>query len=204
MFFSPLHSPHSDQLRRLLRLPALIAIEYKRHQDSLQDKSSYRNPTMVWRAPSRQVNNNANAEKPHNAGGFNSFNRAHEGGAPNPSSTGYPKQAWKPNRTEDSAAAGSGGATGGYRSGGSAWNKPARDEHAAAPAQDAPRQGGWARGQAAPVPAPAVAPAPAAAGMSSATAALQAAVGIKTASKPAPAPAATAPPSNPWKKGPAV
>lgn len=183
----------------MLRLPALIAIEYKRHQDSLQDKSSYRNPTMVWRAPSRQVNNNA--EKPH---GFNSYNRNHDGAAPQSGSAtgsgGYPKQAWKPNRTEDAPASGT---SGGYRTGAPAWNKPANDAHAPSTQEGGAR--GWARGQnltaaqtaAAAAPAPAAAPA---GGMSSATAALQAAVGLKTAAKPAVAPPIPAAPVNPWKK----
>lgn len=48
---------YSDQIRRILRLPSIIAIEYKRHQDSLVDKSSYRNPTMVWRAPTKNQQN---------------------------------------------------------------------------------------------------------------------------------------------------
>ncbi len=197
---------HSDQLRRLLRLPALIAIEYKRHQDSLVDKSSYRNPTMVWRAPSRQLNNAG--EKPHYNTSYNNT-RPHDG-APNAATggSGYVKQAWKPNRTEDSTGASGTGATG-YRSGGSAWNKPNREEGAAHQnADSAPRQGGWARGQTAPAPVPATAAAPAASGVSSATAGLQAALGIKApapvAAKPA-APAVAAPASNPWaKKSPVI
>lgn len=32
----------SDQMRRILRLPSFIAIEYKKHQDSIVDKSSFR------------------------------------------------------------------------------------------------------------------------------------------------------------------
>jgi translation initiation factor 4E len=32
----------SDQLRRILKLPQFIAIEYKKHQDSIVDKSSFR------------------------------------------------------------------------------------------------------------------------------------------------------------------
>ena len=40
----------SDQLRRILKLPTSVAIEYKRHQESITDNSSYRNPSVVWRA----------------------------------------------------------------------------------------------------------------------------------------------------------
>lgn len=39
-----------DQIRRIVRLPDVIALEYKVHMDSVNDKSSYRNPNMVFRA----------------------------------------------------------------------------------------------------------------------------------------------------------
>jgi hypothetical protein len=32
-----------------LKLPAFIPVEYKKHQDSLVDKSSYRNTTVIYR-----------------------------------------------------------------------------------------------------------------------------------------------------------
>lgn len=38
-----------DQMRRILKLPAFINVEYKKHQDSIADKSSFRN-TVVWRS----------------------------------------------------------------------------------------------------------------------------------------------------------
>ena len=37
-----------DQMRRAMRLPQYISMEYKRHEVSITDKSSFRN-TMVWR-----------------------------------------------------------------------------------------------------------------------------------------------------------
>jgi translation initiation factor 4E len=39
------HRDHgcSDQLRRLLKLPHHVTMEYKKHQDSIVDKSSFRN-----------------------------------------------------------------------------------------------------------------------------------------------------------------
>ena len=52
---------YRDQLRRILKIPSIIPIEYKRHQDSLVDKSSYRNPTMVWREPTRNNHDNNNS-----------------------------------------------------------------------------------------------------------------------------------------------
>ena len=39
-----------DQMRRILKLPTFVPMEYKKHHDSLTDKSSFRN-TVVWRAP---------------------------------------------------------------------------------------------------------------------------------------------------------
>ena len=35
-----------DQIRRVLRLPNHITMEYKKHQDSITDKSSFRNTTV--------------------------------------------------------------------------------------------------------------------------------------------------------------
>lgn len=57
-----------DQLRRILKIPALLPIEYKRHQDSLTDRSSYRNPTMVWR------------ERGDNSASFGGNSHGHSGG----------------------------------------------------------------------------------------------------------------------------
>jgi len=42
-----------DQIRRVLNLPAFIAIEYKKHVDAKADGSSFRNPSMVWKATPR-------------------------------------------------------------------------------------------------------------------------------------------------------
>lgn len=36
-------------MRRIINLPAHVQIEYKKHQDSLVDKSSFRNPSLVWK-----------------------------------------------------------------------------------------------------------------------------------------------------------
>ena len=54
-----------DQIRKFVRLPAAIPIEYKRHEMSLEEGSSYKNPTMVWRPPQRDHN----AHAPHNSHG---------------------------------------------------------------------------------------------------------------------------------------
>lgn len=47
-----------DQIRRILRLPPFISVEYKKHQDSLVDKSSFRNPSIVYRP--NKPNNDSN------------------------------------------------------------------------------------------------------------------------------------------------
>lgn len=44
-----------DQLRRILKLPAFISIEYKKHVDAKADGSSFRNPSMVWKASPRSA-----------------------------------------------------------------------------------------------------------------------------------------------------
>jgi translation initiation factor 4E len=49
-----------DQMRRILKLPSFINVEYKKHQDSIVDKSSFRN-TVVWRSES---NNDRGPRKP--------------------------------------------------------------------------------------------------------------------------------------------
>lgn len=78
-------------MRRIWKLPAVIPIEYKRHQDSLVDKSSYRNPSMVWRAPSKF--GIPATEK-------NSRDRDVSVGQESYGAT-FPKAAWKPNRAHD-------------------------------------------------------------------------------------------------------
>jgi hypothetical protein len=40
---------HRDQLRRIFKLPSFIPVEYKKHQESLTDQTSYRNPSMIHR-----------------------------------------------------------------------------------------------------------------------------------------------------------
>eukprot|EP01035_Chromulina_nebulosa_P018726 gene18726-24490_t len=49
-----------DQIRKLLKLPLHVAIEYKKHQESLEDKTSFRNPSIVWRGSSNHSNNRGN------------------------------------------------------------------------------------------------------------------------------------------------
>lgn len=52
-----------DQICRILRLPSVISLEYKLHQAALEGKSSYRNPSMVFRPPSnKQSNSNMNQD----------------------------------------------------------------------------------------------------------------------------------------------
>jgi hypothetical protein len=205
----------SDQLRRVLRLPAVIAIEYKRHQDSLVDKSSYRNPTMVWRAPNRA----SNPDKPHGFGNYGHHNNAASGAAPG-APGGYQK-AWKPRNEE----AGNSAPNTGYRSQPNAWGKPAELQRATSDgsvpnrghpeSQEAPLStrssgggGGWQRGQgfsSATSPTAGSSTASPAAGMSNATAALQAAVGIKKTAGAVAPPIPAAPAGNAWaRKGPTI
>lgn len=41
------------QIRSIFKLPSFISIEYKKHIDAKADGSSFRNPSMVWKANSR-------------------------------------------------------------------------------------------------------------------------------------------------------
>ena len=52
-------------MRRVMRLPAYVQIEYKKHMDSLADKSSFRNPTMVWKMKDGQP-----SRPPYNKDGY--------------------------------------------------------------------------------------------------------------------------------------
>jgi hypothetical protein len=55
---------YSDQIRKIVKLPEIIPLEYKRHESSLTEKTSYRNPTLVYRAPPRQNNYRDRTDKP--------------------------------------------------------------------------------------------------------------------------------------------
>lgn len=82
-----------EQIRRIVRLPNMITIEYKRHQESLVDRSSYRNPTMVWRAPTKTSAENTSNTR------FNNFNKQQNEGANKqnnqPDGSQPTKPAWK-------------------------------------------------------------------------------------------------------------
>eukprot|EP00596_Hydrurales_sp_CCMP1899_P005670 CAMPEP_0119035216 /NCGR_PEP_ID=MMETSP1177-20130426/2160_1 /TAXON_ID=2985 /ORGANISM="Ochromonas sp, Strain CCMP1899" /LENGTH=436 /DNA_ID=CAMNT_0006993197 /DNA_START=108 /DNA_END=1415 /DNA_ORIENTATION=+ len=51
-----------DHMRKILKLPTFISVEYKKHEDSMVDKSSFRNTTVGWR--SSTAGNNANRTNP--------------------------------------------------------------------------------------------------------------------------------------------
>ncbi len=82
-----------DQIRKIVRLPNFITVEYKNHQDSLVDKSSYRNPSLVWRAPVKSV-----ADKESHRG-YNNFKGSE--GRFNKDQTGGEKTGWKPRWGQD-------------------------------------------------------------------------------------------------------
>ena len=61
-----------DQMRRILKLPQFISIEYKKHVDAKADGSSFRNPSMVWRASNRDTSTeNGSGNSNINKGGDN-------------------------------------------------------------------------------------------------------------------------------------
>jgi len=96
-----------EQIRRIVRLPNVIPIEYKRHQDSLEDRSSYRNPNMVWRAPSKS--NPHEKENGANRGDRSFNNYRSDGKFHNSHDQQSYNKTWKSNRwneTNDSTTQG--------------------------------------------------------------------------------------------------
>jgi translation initiation factor 4E len=98
-----------DQMRKSLKLPPFIAIEYKKHLDAKADGSSFRNPSMVWKASTR----GQDARDGGDGGGRSRFQKgdrhgndgsAHDSGN-NRGSRG-PKSSWKPHRDGDNSRGG--------------------------------------------------------------------------------------------------
>jgi translation initiation factor 4E len=59
-----------DQMRRILKLPPFISVEYKKHVDAKADGSSFRNPSMVWKASPRNSDREKNEGGAFKSGGF--------------------------------------------------------------------------------------------------------------------------------------
>ena len=55
-------------MRRVMRLPPHVQIEYKKHVDSLADKSSFRNPSLVWK-PKENLHQNKESHGHYNKEG---------------------------------------------------------------------------------------------------------------------------------------
>lgn len=171
-----------DQLRRILKLPSIIQIEYKRHQDSLVDKSSYRNPTMVYKPP-QASNNNPNHNRSGADGHHHHQNRpdregsgGHGGDRPHREYNkggGYQHpNGERPQGWSSSGAAGNNrGERGEYRGGpggvqgaqqhqggqgAAGGERPAHRTTAWQNKGDRPQGGGWARGAALPAGSKAV------------------------------------------------
>lgn len=112
-----------------MRLPNFITVEYKNHQDSLVDKSSYRNPSMVWRAPVKTVGDKDNHRGYNNyktsEGRFNSNKDQQTSGEKN--------SGWKPRWSQDGNDAGSAPRKdrdeSSRQSDSSAWRRPRNEEH---------------------------------------------------------------------------
>jgi hypothetical protein len=75
-----------DQLRRILKIPNFIPIEYKTHNDSLNDRSSFRNPNVVHKVvpgarsiPSSSESGNTGSYG--GGGGYGGYNRGNYGGS---------------------------------------------------------------------------------------------------------------------------
>ena len=72
-----------DSMRKILRLPGFVTIEYKPHDLSMQDKSSFRN-TSVWRNSRNREPPNSPSWNPH--GGMRP-----EEQKPGPRMSGFPE-----------------------------------------------------------------------------------------------------------------
>lgn len=95
-------------MRRILKLPAFVPIEYKKHQDSLIDNSSFRNPNVVWRA-----HNRADGPPGHGHGGHHSYNNQ---GGYNRDGGGNYQQGSSPRSSGDRPSTGAnGGAPAGFQ-----------------------------------------------------------------------------------------
>jgi len=112
-----------DQIRRILRLPPFISVEYKKHQDSLVDKSSFRNPSIVYRPnkPSNDSNRgNVNNRDPNKNNGFIGYHgtrNSNEGGWPgNANRQGNDTNTWG---KRDTSGTNSGNNNSGWRGGSS-------------------------------------------------------------------------------------
>ena len=71
-----------DAIKKILQLPPQASMEYKPHQTSMQDKSSFRN-TQVWKPNNNKSNNNTEG----GGGGGGGRDRSDSHGGPPPSSS---------------------------------------------------------------------------------------------------------------------
>lgn len=70
-----------DSMRKVLQLPNFLSLEYKRHDASLSDNSSFRN-TVVWRSGNNRSNSNTrrdNKEGRHHHNSRDKWSRENKG-----------------------------------------------------------------------------------------------------------------------------
>ena len=79
-----------DAIKRVLHLPSFVHMEYKPHEASLQDKSSFRN-TMVWK-PKSSSTGGAGGGRDHSAGGHHSQHHGDGGKVRRPGSWGADRE----------------------------------------------------------------------------------------------------------------
>lgn len=87
-----------------MKLPAAVAIEYKKHQESLTDNSSYRNPSLVWRAADNDTSQQQSRNYIRNPNSSSAYGRTSAITAPSPRQpssiidSSQPKEAVKSSR----------------------------------------------------------------------------------------------------------
>ena len=69
-----------DQMRSILKLPVFISVEYKKHVDAKADGSSFRNPSMVWKASPRNSDREKGENSSFKPGGDRSHGKERFGG----------------------------------------------------------------------------------------------------------------------------
>ena len=93
-----------DKMREVLKLPIVIPMEYKKHHDSLNDKSSFRN-TQVWRVPKGEGGRGGRRDHRDRDNGRRGTGGDRDGGGSN-------KAAWAESRKPRSGSIGAGAGAG--------------------------------------------------------------------------------------------
>ena len=107
-----------DKMREVLNLPSFVPMEYKKHHDSLHDKSSFRN-TQVWRAPKGEGGKGRNRPDNRDRDNRRGMGMEKEGGGA--------RSSWDSTRGPKSGSTVDGGTEGSSLPTGSSWGNSHRE-----------------------------------------------------------------------------